>query len=589
MTRVITFYSYKGGTGRSMALANVAWILASAGKRVLAIDWDLEAPGLHRYFQPFLTDKELFGQESQGVIDMAIDFAVRAATPPKAGEQTDSAWYTAYADFSKWRQKLRWPSGESIKLGKDSKGEIDFVPAGRQGTDYARQVNHFDWRSFYENLGGGAFFDAAKRKLDSYDYVLIDSRTGVSDTSGICTVHLPDTLVVCFTLNYQSIKGALAVAQSVRAQRPDIRIFPVPMRIDGSEEKLLNKMKSYAATAFGPLLDPKISAAEYWYAMEVPYLARYAYAEKLALFEPQASITGSTLPAMERLTGYLTDQSVPAAGPLPEDERELALAEFEGRAVREDVEAADTRPHVVIFVLGTRTSAIWDQSLRRVLENERFRVEFASYGHQGALRFLFPLRRLIAPVVEDVAMQVRHTLSLNRGADCSIIASGLGTLLVARMMRDNADLRFKRIILCGSVVRKDFPFHELSGRFEAPLLNEVAARALGPVLAESATFGYGSSGTTGFRRPGIFDRWHSAETTLEFLNAGFCWKYWLPFLVDGEIVQVDEPVQTSIATSMLSALKIKYLVITVLIGLISVRLLEASGILHPLLKQVPSP
>lgn len=51
--RIITFYSYKGGTGRSMALANVAWVLAAAGSRVLAIDWDFEAPGLHRYSTPF--------------------------------------------------------------------------------------------------------------------------------------------------------------------------------------------------------------------------------------------------------------------------------------------------------------------------------------------------------------------------------------------------------------------------------------------------------------------------------------------------------------------------------------------------------
>src|SRR5262245_1267249 len=140
MGRVITFYSYKGGTGRSMALANVAWILASNGKRVLAIDWDLEAPGLHRYFQPFLTDKELSGQESQGVIDMAIDFAVRAATPVKAGERLSDRWYTAHADFSKWRQKLRWSSGETVQLGKFRKGGIDFVPAGRQGPDYAKRV-----------------------------------------------------------------------------------------------------------------------------------------------------------------------------------------------------------------------------------------------------------------------------------------------------------------------------------------------------------------------------------------------------------------------------------------------------------------
>ena len=33
--KIVTFYSYKGGTGRTMALANVAWILASTGLKVL--------------------------------------------------------------------------------------------------------------------------------------------------------------------------------------------------------------------------------------------------------------------------------------------------------------------------------------------------------------------------------------------------------------------------------------------------------------------------------------------------------------------------------------------------------------------------
>jgi MinD-like ATPase involved in chromosome partitioning or flagellar assembly len=56
--RIITFYSYKGGTGRSMILANVAWILASNGKRVLILDWDLEAPGLHHYLRPYLIDPD---------------------------------------------------------------------------------------------------------------------------------------------------------------------------------------------------------------------------------------------------------------------------------------------------------------------------------------------------------------------------------------------------------------------------------------------------------------------------------------------------------------------------------------------------
>ena len=69
--RIITFYSYKGGTGRTMALANTAWILAASGKRVLTVDWDLEAPGLHRFFHPFL-DPNVLGATS-GVIDIITE------------------------------------------------------------------------------------------------------------------------------------------------------------------------------------------------------------------------------------------------------------------------------------------------------------------------------------------------------------------------------------------------------------------------------------------------------------------------------------------------------------------------------------
>ena len=68
--QVVTFYSYKGGTGRTMALANVAWILAAAGKRVLVADWDLEAPGLHKFFRPFLDIDTV--ADAKGVIDLIV-------------------------------------------------------------------------------------------------------------------------------------------------------------------------------------------------------------------------------------------------------------------------------------------------------------------------------------------------------------------------------------------------------------------------------------------------------------------------------------------------------------------------------------
>jgi cellulose biosynthesis protein BcsQ len=184
--RIITFYSYKGGTGRSMALANVAWILASHGLRVLAIDWDLEAPGLHRYFHPFLEDEEL--ENSPGLIDYVVEFAEAARHADRDDSKMGSSakWYDRYTSLLRYTYSLDWDFG---------KGTLDFVPAGQQGPSYSLRVNRFDWQEFYDKLGGGTLLEAMKKRLrEDYDYVLIDSRTGISDTSGICTVQMPDDL-----------------------------------------------------------------------------------------------------------------------------------------------------------------------------------------------------------------------------------------------------------------------------------------------------------------------------------------------------------------------------------------------------------
>src|SRR5882724_3937262 len=83
MSRIITFYSYKGGVGRTFALANIAVLLARRGKRVLLMDWDLEAPGLHRYFKPHLPGEllALTGWEDRHAVEAA---ATARAHPPSA-------------------------------------------------------------------------------------------------------------------------------------------------------------------------------------------------------------------------------------------------------------------------------------------------------------------------------------------------------------------------------------------------------------------------------------------------------------------------------------------------------------------------
>src|ERR1043165_6825405 len=326
--KIITFYSYKGGTGRSMALANVAWILASNGKRVLAIDWDLEAPGLHRYFTPFLLDQTL--SFSDGLINFVNEYKVKVMTPPPAGKRLPEDWYIPFADLSHYAVPLEWefPDG----------GCLDFIPAGRQDDSYSALVNSFSWKDFYLDLGGSFFLDKAKDKLrDDYDYVLIDSRTGVSDTSGICTVKMPDTLVVCFTLNNQGIEGAANVANDVHTQRikshQPVQIFPVPMRVENAEKDKRDDRLVYAKDKFGLYPCSEASRDEYWKQIQVIYIPYYAYEEILAAFGEQSSTKTSLLDSAEKLTKYLTNGEVSNLNPPTEAQRQEVLAQYSGYSV----------------------------------------------------------------------------------------------------------------------------------------------------------------------------------------------------------------------------------------------------------------
>ena len=156
-----------------MLLANVAWVLASNGHRVLTVDWDLEAPGLHRYFHPFIKDKTL--SATDGLIDAITGFVEEAvsltvtnteepvtvssqssgpsselpssssstAQAPAQQSQESPDWYIDYANLNRYAVPLEWkfPNG----------GHLDHLGPGRQGPSYATRVNLFDWEAFYGN------------------------------------------------------------------------------------------------------------------------------------------------------------------------------------------------------------------------------------------------------------------------------------------------------------------------------------------------------------------------------------------------------------------------------------------------------
>jgi Mrp family chromosome partitioning ATPase len=67
---IYTFYSFKGGVGRTMALANVAALLAKWGHSVLIVDWDLEAPGLERFFDGVKPEIKELCASTPGIVDL---------------------------------------------------------------------------------------------------------------------------------------------------------------------------------------------------------------------------------------------------------------------------------------------------------------------------------------------------------------------------------------------------------------------------------------------------------------------------------------------------------------------------------------
>src|SRR5262249_41414107 len=186
--------------------------------------------------------------------------------------------------------------------------------------------------NFYERLGGGKLLEAERSALRTeYDYILIDSRTGVSDTSSICTVHMPDSLVILFTLNRQSIIGAAAIAASIRAQRPeeDFKIFPVPTRVERTEADKVAAARAFGRHAFAPYLrhvqsgpdaiDPK-QQASYWEDVETPYRPFYAFEEIPAAFKDEPGSVESVLWPNERIAYWITDKVV---GSLQPESKEL--------------------------------------------------------------------------------------------------------------------------------------------------------------------------------------------------------------------------------------------------------------------------
>lgn len=228
----IAFYSYKGGVGRSLLLANAARFLATLGKGVVALDLDLEAPGLHYK----LGAEQILGRRagsSGGAVPYLVATADGSVSAPPLEKHIVS---------------LAVPPGEE--------GWLTLMPAGP-----APQSKYWSaLKELGENLHLGdssgrglmALLDLQARIADELkpDYLLIDARTGITELGGLATTILADVVVCMFAANQESLDGTMTVVEALKAARrpkkkKPIRVVPILARATEapSDERFKNAVK----------------------------------------------------------------------------------------------------------------------------------------------------------------------------------------------------------------------------------------------------------------------------------------------------------------------------------------------------------
>lgn len=194
MPRVITFYSFKGGMGRTTTLASVALQLAKKGKNVMMIDTDIEAPGLATLF---------FDDEAiqNGILDYLLEH-------PFSGSK----------DIFEYVLNVTEPS-----LLDGSDGHLSLLPAGRVDGHYLQKLARID----YQDHRAGALRTSICNMLKSIcgfyslDYILIDARAGFHDMGGIAVAQLPHGAVLFGNNSRQSWDGMTQVIRTIAESHSD--------------------------------------------------------------------------------------------------------------------------------------------------------------------------------------------------------------------------------------------------------------------------------------------------------------------------------------------------------------------------------
>ncbi len=203
---VVTFFSFKGGVGRTTALVATALTLARHGHRVAMVDLDLEAPGLSTIL---LSDTAAL----TGAIDYLLEKPIYNSHNIK--------WPLQPHIIQINDQTLLGDAGETLRL----------LPAGTVDNDYLEKLARLDFQNLADNQLP-EIFRGMLRELESatrpLDFILLDARAGFHDIGGLAIADLSHAAVIFGRQSSQSWAGLTHVIRRLgRAEKQGLPLVLV--------------------------------------------------------------------------------------------------------------------------------------------------------------------------------------------------------------------------------------------------------------------------------------------------------------------------------------------------------------------------
>ena len=195
----------------------------------------------------------------------------------------------------------------------------------------------------------------------------------------------------------------------------------------------------------------------------------------------------------------------------------------------------DPSSTVLFLVHGIQTDGSWQKLVQAELSDvPKLHVVDIGYDCVTPLQLVGPFR------VEPIARVLREIRDFKRReprARLMVIAHSFGSYIVSRILEDHPDIEFERIVLCGSIVPRNFRWDKHAKQMpHGAILNDVGTNDFYPVLATCASLGYGSSGRLGFGSGPVLDRYFPYKHSTFFdKKRRHIRRYWKPFIQNGQI------------------------------------------------------